>query len=142
MVGLNDVSCAHHYGALDDVLELADIARPAVSLERGHGVRTETQILATFARGVTLDEKVGEKGDVAFALAQSRQLQARNVQSVKEVGAEAIVGDRALEGRVCAGDDARGQRALLRPAEAAKALRSRQVWGRLSRTNAKRYRNC
>ena len=121
MMRLNHVSRAYHHGALDYVLELPDVAGPAVSLERAHGVLCETEILAAFALRVALHEIVREEGNVTLALAQRRELQTDHVQSVKEVGAEAIVGDGGFERRVRTRNDARGERPLLGSAKPAKA---------------------
>jgi hypothetical protein len=69
---------------------------------------------------VALHEVVRKDRDVAFPVAQRRQLEARDVQPVKEIGAEAIVGDRGLERRIGSRDDSRGKQALLGSAEPAK----------------------
>src|SRR5687767_13866705 len=121
MVRLNDVSSAHDHGALDDVLQLADITRPAVPLQSAHRILREAKIFTAFTLRVSFHEIVREDRDVAFALAQRRQLQARDVQTVEKVGAEAIVGNCGLERHVRPGDNARGKRSLLRAPETAKS---------------------
>jgi hypothetical protein len=119
-VWLNDISSAHDRGSLDDVLQLPDVARPAVPLQRAHGVRSETKIAAV-AFCVAPHEIMREQWNVSLALAQRRQLQARDVQPIKQVSAEAILGNRGLQRGVRTGDDACRQSALLGSAEPAKA---------------------
>ena len=58
------------------------------------------QTLPAFRFRVPPDEIIREDGNVSVSLAQRRQLQPRDIQAVKEVGAESIVGDGRLQGRV------------------------------------------
>jgi len=120
MVGLNDISSTYDYRPLDDVLQLTNVARPTVPLERAHGVLCETKILSPFGLGMPLHEIVRKNGNVAFALAQSRKLEPRDVQPVEKVGTKPVFGNSAFERRIGAGNDAGGQGPLFRPAETAK----------------------
>ncbi len=75
--------------ALDDVLQLADVARPRVGRERRRGRVGE----AGEARPAELDrhpppEMAGEKRDVVGAGAQRRQSDDLEAQPVEQVGAE------------------------------------------------------
>src|ERR1700716_3315461 len=79
------------------------------------------QTLPAFGCRVALDEILGEDGNVSLTLAQRRQLETRDIQTVEKVGAEAIVGNRCLQRRVGSSNDASCKRALFRSAEPAKA---------------------
>ena len=118
---LNHVASADNDRAFDDVLQLSNIARPAVSFQRAHGVLREAKGAATFCLGVPLDEVVGKNWNVPVPLAESRKLESSDVQPVKEVGAKPIVGNSRLEGRVGTRYDAGRQRALFLASKPAKA---------------------
>ncbi len=60
-------------GALDHVLDLPDVARPAVGLELRDGLGRERGRGARVAVRVLPQEVLGERADVAFALAERRQ---------------------------------------------------------------------
>ena len=64
------------------------------------------QTLPAFGFRVALDEILGEDGNVSVSLAQRRQLETRDIQTVEKVGAEAIVSDRCLQRRVGSRNDA------------------------------------
>src|SRR6266404_4486013 len=100
MVWLDDLAGAHDDCPLDNVLELANIAGPAMPLERANRILTESQILPPLTLRVTLHKVVREKRNVSLALAECRELKTRDVEAVEQVGAEAIVGDGRLERRV------------------------------------------
>src|SRR6266550_5198293 len=120
MVRLNDFAGADRNSNLDNVLELSNIAGPAMPLERADRILTETQILPPLALRVTLHKVVRENRNVSIAFAERRELQARDVEAVEQVGAEATVGDRRLERRVRARDDSGVKGALLGSAETPK----------------------
>jgi hypothetical protein len=117
---LYDISSTYDYRPLDDVLQLTNVARPTVPLERAHGVLCETKILSPFSLGMPLHEIVRKNGNVAFALAQSRKLEPRDVQPVEKVGTKPVFGNSAFERRIGAGNDAGRQGPLFRPAKTAK----------------------
>ena len=84
-------------GALDAVVQLADIAR-----ENSSRVSTSIAPLregqaALVLRIEPLEEFVGEQRDVAFALAQRRQHHRHHADAVIEVGAKFVLGDRIFE---------------------------------------------
>ena len=84
-------------GALDDVAQLADIARPVVRLERGHRFfrdgRRRHPPLGREAR----EEMADQLGDVLAPLAQRRKAHRHDVEAVEEVLAEAPGGDLVLQ---------------------------------------------
>jgi len=68
VVRLDHITSADDDCALDDVLELADVARPAVPLECADGILTQVQLLPALACSVALDEVVREKRNVSLPL--------------------------------------------------------------------------
>src|SRR3982750_2465862 len=147
---LNDIARADDNRALDYVLELADVAWPAVPFKRSDRVRPQTQILPTLTfgvaggekvredgevpaplpprrtqrppplpLGVAADEKLREDGNIPVPLTQRRKLEPCNVESIEEIGAEAILSYCRLQGRVCPGNDAGVKSAFFGPAEPA-----------------------
>ena len=86
---LDAVPVAEHDRALDDVLELAHVARPAV-LEQGRErvVREGLDRLAVLGR-VPPQKEARERGHVAAAIAQRRQLDRDDIETIEEVLAEA-----------------------------------------------------
>src|SRR2546421_12111646 len=93
MMRLDDVAGADDDRALDDVLELADVARPAVSFERANRVLTQMQILPALVGRMALHEVAGEDRNVPLSLAERRKLEPRQVQSVEETGPKIILGN-------------------------------------------------
>jgi hypothetical protein len=121
MMRMNQIARTYNDRSLDHILQLANIPRPVVALERIDGVCRKTQIFPSFGLGVTLDEIPREQGDVTISFAKWWELDSRNVQSVEEICAEMIVLDRPFEGGIGAGDDARMQDLLFRATEAPEA---------------------
>lgn len=120
MMRLDHIAITDDDSALDHVLELSNIAWPAVSLKRAYRILPETQAGAVFAVRVALYKVMRQNRDVSIAFAQSRKLYVRNVEPVKEVGAKPVVGDRCFERGVCTGHYSRVKPLLLRSAEPAK----------------------
>src|SRR3954462_3251370 len=112
---LNDVPRADDKRALDDILELADIARPTVPFKRSDRVLTQTQILPTLTFGVATDEVIREDRNIPFPLTQRRKLEPCNVEAIEEIGAKAVFRHRRLQGRVCPRDDAGVKSAFFGP---------------------------
>ena len=83
--------------ALDDVPELADIARPVVRLERRHRLFRDARRRHPPLGGEAREEMADELGNVLAPLAQRRKLHRNDVQPVEEVFAEAARGDLVLE---------------------------------------------
>src|SRR5581483_11077732 len=92
--------------ALEDVRELAHVAGPATLEERGEDERRDARRAAAEAGGDRRHEVRHEHGHVLGALAEGRDLDREDVESVEEVGAEAALLDHALERAVRRGDDA------------------------------------
>jgi hypothetical protein len=60
------------YGALDDMFELADVARPSVRHESLHGLVARTGDISTVLLAERGDEVVDEQGDVVTPVAEWR----------------------------------------------------------------------
>src|SRR5256885_11185450 len=102
-VGKTDLSGSLEHGeSLDEILELANVARPPVSLERLHRVGCEREVL----RGDLVEEVRHEGGYVVAPLSQGRQHERDHVQAVEQVEAELPLGCERLEILVGRGDDA------------------------------------
>jgi hypothetical protein len=121
MVRLNYITGANDDRTLDDVLELANVAGPAMSLEGAHRIGRETQIRSVLAFRMAIHKVVGEDRNVAFALTQRGKLQSGDVEAVEQIGAKPVLGDSRLERQVRSGHNARAQSALLRAAKATEA---------------------
>ena len=85
---------------LDQVLELADVARPVVALEHLHRVdRDLAQRATSICSAVLLQEEVDQERDVLAPLAQRRQVDRDDVEAVVEVLAEVARRRSAARGR-------------------------------------------
>ena len=115
------VASADDDRTLNDILELPNIAWPAVSLKRADGILSKTQMLPPLAFGVPLHKVVRQNRNVSLALAERWKLESRHVKAVEQVGAEAVFADGRLKRRVCAGDYAGVKRFFLGPPEAPEA---------------------
>ena len=72
VVGVDEVAAGQHDGALDDVLQLADVARPAILLHQVQGLGREAANLAARFGVVLVEEVIGQLDDVLGPLAERR----------------------------------------------------------------------
>src|SRR5581483_2030452 len=79
--------------ALDDVLHLADVARPGVFNQGVHDRNRDRLDPPAHPTRKPLDEMAGQHRDVFAALAQWRQYHREYVQAIIEVVTEAAVAD-------------------------------------------------
>src|SRR5207237_2623841 len=79
-------------GLLDHVLELADVSRELVAHERLDHALAEARARAHFPAEF-FEKKLGEQRNVLSTILQRGELEARDVQPVVEVLAEALLGD-------------------------------------------------
>src|SRR6185295_7097653 len=100
------VLVAHRDQPLDQVLQLTDVPRPPVLLEHAHRRIGDALDFLPEAGVVAAQEEIGELRDVLGALAQRRQLDRDDVDSIEEIFAEAAVLHRLLEIDVGGGDQA------------------------------------
>ena len=104
-VGLaDDVVAGQDRRPLDDVFQLAHIARPVVIDQRAHRALGNLGDLLAELGADRLEEVIGQRRDVVLALAQRRDMDREDIDSVKEVVAETAVGDHALEVLIGRGD--------------------------------------
>ena len=88
-------------GALDDVAELADVARPmligkAFSNARGKAAATATEFF---------EETIGEEENIVFAFAKRRHHELDDVEAIKEVFAKTACFDFVFEIAIARGDE-------------------------------------
>ncbi|MCY1298107.1 hypothetical protein D9M70_475780 [compost metagenome] len=99
------VGLGENDAALDDVLQLADVAWPVVVHAGGQGTVGESQGLLAVLLVKTLDEVLGEQRDIVAPLAQGGNRHRKDVQPVVQVGAELAGLDGFHQVFVGGGDD-------------------------------------
>ena len=107
----------HDHRALDHVLELADVARPRMRLDRGDRVGQDRHRAAALLGGELAHERMREQRRIALAVAQRRDLDDDLGQPIVEVLAEAARRDLVLQVLVRRADDAHVDRNLLPAAD-------------------------
>src|SRR6185369_4064364 len=83
-----EAAIEHQDGALDGLLELADVPRPRPGLEPGGGAVPERHRGLAVGARARLEEVPREQRDVAAALAQRRHADDDQVQPIEQVFAE------------------------------------------------------
>jgi hypothetical protein len=91
--------------ALDDVLELADVAGPVILPELGESGVGNFDAGAAVLLAELEEELAGEDGDVFFAVAERRDEERDDVEAIEEVFAEVAAGDLFFKVLVGGGDD-------------------------------------
>src|SRR5579863_3159889 len=74
--------------ALDDVLQLPDIARPVITPQSQHDVLGNRVDAFALLPGKRFEEVFRKKGNIVELFAQRRQRDGKDVRPVKEVGPE------------------------------------------------------
>src|SRR5258705_2518724 len=118
-VGLEDVAASENEGPLDHVLELADIAGPTIALEDREGFRTDRFHRLAELGGDFPDEVRGQERDIVAALAERRQVDRDDVESIEEVLAKNTVGYRLGHVAIGRGDQPHVDLDVARVADAA-----------------------
>src|SRR5450759_3631337 len=95
-----------HHGALDGVLELADVARPVGGLERFQHARLDAVDPLARALRVLADEMIDQQRDVVAPLAQRRDVDGDHVQAIVQIFLEPAVAHHLPDVPVGGGDDA------------------------------------
>src|SRR6185369_3085752 len=122
VLGADQLSPGERERALEDVLELAHVARKVVAGERlQRRVVQARRRNAVLAREPLQDAR-RDPGDVVAAFAQRRHPELDHVQAVEQVLAEAPAGDQRSEVLVGRADDAHVDGVLLRLADLAHPL--------------------
>ena len=112
------VARRHDDGPLDVVLQLADVARPLVLLQRGERPRLDVGHVAVVLLIVQVEKMSDQFRDVLAALAQRRQVDRHDVEPVVQVLAEPAGGGFGQQVAVAGGDDAGVDADRLRVADA------------------------
>ncbi len=103
---LNLIGVAHEHGALQRVLQFANVARPGIlhhGLQRGRG---ESGYRSSIARSITRQEMRGQRGNIFATFAQGGHMDLDRVQAEQQIFAEIAGRDRFLQTDVGGGDDA------------------------------------
>src|SRR5438445_728234 len=85
---------AQHHRPLDDVAQLAHVARPVIALELLVRLAGEAADLAVVLPIELLDEALAQQRNVLAALPQRRQVDREDVEPIEEVLAQLAVGNR------------------------------------------------
>src|SRR5678815_1593739 len=88
MLQLHEFTRAQDHGTLDNVAQLADIARPVIVLEHFHRRRFHGRHTLVVARVELGDERLDQQRQVFLPLAERRQLDGEDVQPVEEIFAQ------------------------------------------------------
>ena len=108
--------------ALDDVLELAHVARPAVRAQERDRVESKLAARRAVQARRLGEQVVGDQSHVVLALAKRRQLDAQHGEAGEQVFTEQTGGDVVLETRLARRDHAAVHRRLVADAEARNAV--------------------
>src|ERR1700685_4670599 len=92
--------------SLDDVLQFPDIARPGVTNQRVHGFRRDGVDLLGHVERKVLREVPDKERYIFSALAQWRNVDGKDVQSIKQIGAELLFFDHRMQITIGRGDQA------------------------------------
>ena len=123
MLGAHDRRVgAENRRALDDVLQFANVARPAMDEQRGNRIVGKSLRLLVLAR-LFRQEVARSELDVLEAFAQRRQRDREDVQAIVQILAELARRHDLLEQRTAGGDDAALDRKFIETAKAANAAR-------------------
>ena len=104
-IGVDLRAGRQHHRALDDVLQLADVARPVVFLQQIQRLGGQLEVGLLVFLAVLLEEVLDQQRDVVLALAQRRQLHGDDVQPVVQVLAELAFVHHVAQIDVGRGDD-------------------------------------
>ena len=108
-------------GALHDVLQLADIAGPGVTLEHIHHGQGKAHVLPPVGRGEFCNKMTGQGQDILGAQAQRRQRNGKDIQAVEQITAEAPLLHHPFQVAVGGGDEAHVHMSGFHAAQAFKA---------------------
>src|SRR6266849_6684445 len=100
------VRITQDHRALDEVLQLADVARPVVRMKQRRRRRGDAADPLADALGVAMGEVFDEQGDIGPTVAEGGHVQGEHVEPIEEVRAEGAVGDGGVEIAIRGGDHA------------------------------------
>src|SRR5712671_2371263 len=97
----------NNHGPLDDVLQLADITGPGIRYQKVQSLLVNpADALACFSRK-TVDEVLDQQENVFFSFPQRRNLNRKNVETVKQIAAKCPLGDGSVQIAIGSGDNPR-----------------------------------
>src|SRR6185503_10552471 len=103
---VDGVATREHYGALENVDQLPDVAGPVVSRERRPSSRSQMDRRTTMPHTQRIEEVIGELRQIHSTFAQRRQLKADHVQAKEQILAETTGAHIAFQVSVRSRDDA------------------------------------
>ena len=106
MVPLDDALLAQNRGALEDIVQFADVARPGVREQRVPRIVVETGRRAAHGLPEIHEESLGKQRDVADALTQGRQRNVEDLEAIEQIFAERAAGHRLAQVAIARRDDA------------------------------------
>src|SRR5437868_1600634 len=114
----DDRALGHDDRALDAILQLPHVPRPAVRLDRADGIRCQSARGLAEALRDLLQDELREQHAVALALPQRRHADGHLTDAVEQVVAEAAGADQRLEVAVGGAHQTKVQRQRHTPADA------------------------
>ena len=104
--GLQLLGVLHQDPALEDVAQLAHVARPGVALERRQGVGMDRRHPLAEPGRQLAEKRLGQDRDVLPPLPQRRDAEGHDGDAVEEIGAKAAGGDLRFEVGVAGAEQA------------------------------------
>src|SRR2546421_6908970 len=95
---------AQYHGALDYILQFANVARPLVILEQIQRSLIDVLDFLTSRLSVTIDQVFDQQGNVVDALTERRDLNRENIEPVEQVLSEGAFSHRYSQVGVCSRD--------------------------------------
>jgi hypothetical protein len=85
VVDANDIACGHDHQALDRVAQLADVAAPAIALQRVHRRRVEAPRLQIVLIAGEPGEVLDQQRDVLAAFPQRRHDDRNHIETEEQI---------------------------------------------------------
>src|SRR6478672_47441 len=106
MARMKRIGIGQEYGPFDAVLEFADVAGPAIGLQRGKRLREQQKWRLVELFAIPIDEMPRQNLDIALPLAQRWNVDRKHRQSEIEILSKLPRRDRCLQIAIGCGDDA------------------------------------
>src|SRR5713226_9310974 len=106
VLGLDRPIAGQHDRPLDDVLQLAQVARPRIPIQQIQGVGRDPLHLLVDPRFRLAQEVIGEDGKILHALTEAGERDREGVESIEEILAELRALQRTLQIAIRRRDDA------------------------------------
>src|SRR5271154_1168162 len=94
-------TCGQNHGALDEILQLANVPRPMVGDQNIHGFRRNRVDLPVHAPRKLPGKVPDQQRNILAAIPERRQQNRKNIQAIKQVGSELMVRNHFREIAVC-----------------------------------------